>query len=180
MYFAFSYILFFALDILAATKFQVLGMIPVRYLISGAGFFFVIFTSKRLSFFRLNHAGTIIPQFFFFYILFIACMSFLIASSRALQHLSIISMIHSPAMIVQTVISAILIFIILFTKQMKSEISGWMLFSVVAGFVRYGVEAFISLPFILYRYSGVLDLIMLFGWLMIIVTIVRMEYAVEV
>lgn len=102
------------------------------------------------------------------------------AGSRVFQALTVIYIIRAPTMILQTIVSLILIFVILFTKQLNPTLSKWMLWSVTIGFISYGVRFFFRLPILLYRYEGVIDLIMLFGWLMIIDNLLRMEFAVEV
>jgi hypothetical protein len=179
MYFAFFYILFFALDILAATRLQVLGMIPVHYLVAGVGFFLSVFLVRRHHFWNSTGIKPIFLILFYSYVILISLLNFILASSRAFYSLGFIRItIFLPAIII-TIITALMILFLLFKLPMKYVLSKWILFSMVAGFVRYSVESFISLPFILFRYSGVLDLIMLFGWLMIIVTLVRMEFAFE-
>ena len=179
MYFAFFYILFFAIDILAATRLQVLGMIPVHYLVAGVGFFLSVFLIKRYHFLRSIEIFSVTLLLFWGYVFLLTVFYLFLASSRALVDLGVIdTMIIVPDVIIIS-ISSFLLLVSLFTLPLKYAISKWMLFSVIAGFISNFVNSFFSLPMILWRYSGVLDLIMLFGWLMIIVTLVRMEFAVE-
>lgn len=179
MLFAFFYILFFAFDILLATRFLVLGMMPMQFVVGGTGVFFIFFLIRRHHFFTIKRMGTLFPKIFWGYIVLITASNMFEATLRALQSLGIISFDWYPPVLIITVVTAVLAVFAPLMLSMEHTLSRWLLFSLIAGIVRYGVEALFTLPVIVWRYLGVLDLVMLFGWLMMIVTMMRMEFSEE-
>ena len=91
MNFAFFYLLFFAVDILLATKFDVFGMVPVDYIVSGVGIFSCFFLLKRLHYFPSSEEYLIFPRIFYAYILLISVFHFMYANSPILISLKVIS-----------------------------------------------------------------------------------------
>jgi len=179
VYFAFFYLLFFAVDILIATRFDVLGMMPVHYIVAGVGIFFCFFLSKRLRFFPLSEKFLLSPSIFYVYILIISIFHFMNANSPILISLKVISSTIELPSDILLIMSGIVFFLSLFTMPFRHSLSRWVLFSAVAGIVRYSIEYVFPNSILLLRFGGVFDFIMLFGWLMIIVTILKMEFAVE-
>jgi hypothetical protein len=179
MLFAFLYVLFFAFDILLATQFLVLGMMPMHFVVGGTGLFFIFFLIRRHHFFTVKRMGTLFPKIFWGYIVFITASNIFHATVRAFRSLGIISFDWFPPVFIIIVVSALLAVLAPFTLSMEHTLSRWLLFSLIAGVVRYGIEALFTLPVIVWRYLGVLDLVMLFSWLMMIVTMMRMEFSVE-
>jgi len=179
VYFAFFYLLFFTFDILLATKFWVFGMMPVHYIVAGVGIFLSFFLFKRLHFFPSSEKFPLFPGILYVYILFISFSHFMNANSRILINLKVISSTIELPSDILLIMSGIVFFLSFFTMPLSHSLSGWVLFSAAAGIVRYSVEYVFPYSNLLLRYGGVFDFIMLFGWLMIIVTILKMEFAVE-
>ena len=177
MYFALFYIFFFALDILLVSRFRVLGMAPMFYLVAGVGFFCCFFIGKRFSVFSISSRYSFIHKLFFAFVLIISIQNF----SEGVSHLlKLIRNINLQLQFIPDWIFCVFSFslslLIVFLIPLKSSLSRWMLYSTVTGFIRYGVPVVFGLPQMLHRFMGVFDLIMLFGWLMIIVTLLRMEF----
>jgi hypothetical protein len=179
VYFAFFYLLFFSVDILLATNFDVLGMMPVHYIVAGVGIFSSFFLFKRLHFFPSSEKVLLFPRIFYGYILVISFFHFMHANSPILINLKVMSKTIELPSDILLIMSGIVFFLSLFTMPFHHSLSRWVLFSAVAGIVRYSVEYIFPYSILLLRYGGVFDFIMLFGWLMVIVTILKMEFAVE-
>lgn len=180
MYFAFFYLFFFALNILLATRFFVLGMVPMHFLVAGVGFFVCFYLGKRFSLFPIYKKDSILPKIFFAYVLIVSLFNFFggLCFSIGLFREFLLRMHFIPDQAL-CAFSGFLSLWISFLVPLKSSLLKWMLYSVVAGFIRYSVPLVFGLPVWLYRYLGVLDLIMLFGWLMMIITLMRLEYGFE-
>ena len=179
MYFAFFYLLFFAFDILLATKFDVLGMMPVHYIVAGVGIFLIFFLRKRVHFFPSSEKFHLFPRIFYIYILLISFFHFLHANSPILLNLKVTSSTFVLPTDILLIFSGVIFVLSFFSLQLQHSLSRWILFSAMAGIVRYSVDYVFATSNLLLRYGGVFDFIMLFGWLMIIVTILKMEFAVE-
>ena len=54
MYFAIFFLLFFIIDILFVSGFEVLGLIPINYLVAGVVFFFSFFLKKHFKVFEID------------------------------------------------------------------------------------------------------------------------------
>ena len=181
MYFAFFYLLFFALDILVVMEFAALGMIPMNYLVAGVGFFCCYQGGKCFSQFSNYRRSSFIYCLFFFYILIISLSNFFWGNFRIVRYIFKLSVFFEivPAWVLFA-LSGILSLSIAVFLPMSSSLSRWMLFSSLAGAVRFGITFIFSGSIFLHRWDGVLDLVMLFGWLMIIITYLRMEYGLGI
>jgi len=86
--------------------------------------------------------------------------------------------IKSLVDIIIFIVSLIIFFGCLLMASSKHSIYRWIFYSAGAALIRYGTSIFLkTLPSLFYRYSGVFDLIMIFGWLMIINTSIKKEYS---
>jgi hypothetical protein len=76
---------------------------------------------------------------------------------------------------------AIMLFISnFFLKVTDLRLQGWLLFTAGVTIPAHAVQVFISpTPIWLYRYGGILGLPMIFGWLMINLSILDIKYGVE-
>ena len=179
MYFALFYILFFTLDILLIMKFLLLGMIPMHYLVAGVGLFCCAFLLKRFSFFSIITKHSFIPILFFCYILIFSLFRLFQGSRRMFAYSNILAELNFLPDWIFSIFAAILSLLIGFMIHSKSSLSNWMFFSAVASVIGNGFPLVFGMPVLYYRYSGVFDMLMLFGWLMIIITLMRMEYGLE-
>lgn len=177
MYFAFFYLIFFALDILIVGNLMSLGLVPMDFLIAGVGFFFCFYVVKRFSIFTHHTKYSILPKLSFTLIVLVSVFNLFEALCMSIKiFLVFMVRIGFVPEWVFSVFSGLLSLLIVFLIPLKPSLSRWMLYSVVTCFVRYCLPLIIGLPELLYRYMGVFDLIMLFGWLMIIITLLRLEY----
>ena len=182
MYFAFLYLLFFAVDILFVTHFEALGLMPVHFLVAGMGLFFSGCLLKCSFPFEDGKQSRLFRRVFLIYILIISLFNLANGCLRSFSSVSRISLdkwfavdfwINGAIL----TFSLILFFLFFSAMPLRHSLSRWMLYSVGAGILRYGVgHVWRPLPVLLFRYMGVLDFIMLFGWLMVIDTLLRREY----
>jgi hypothetical protein len=180
MYFAFFYLIFFALDIFIVSNLKSVGMVPMHFLIGGVGFFFCFYVGKRFSIFNHHTKYSIIHILSFALIVLVSVFNLFAAISMSIKIFQVFMVrIGFIPEWVFSVFSGLLSLLIVFLIPLKSSLSRWMLYSAVTCFIRYCIPLVIGLPELLYRYMGVFDLIMLFGWLMIIITLLRLEYGFD-
>ena len=182
MLYALIFILFFALDILFVTKFQVLGMIPIHYLTAGVGVsFFVNYKhyKKSLRYFLESHLIFIL---FMLYILTTTLYHFIIGLQVLLDSMSL----DIPTFINQSCAGNIILIIMTCALMLpaitsiKKTVSKWIIFSTIFSLLCNLLDIFMyRFDNVIYRYSGVVGLLMIFGWLMIILTLLNEEYNVR-
>ena len=181
MIFAICFILFFALDILLVTQFEALGMVPMNYFVAGVGVFFLVRLRNHLLVKERDANGRWVYLFFYLFILFISVFNLISGIFSFLHPHEFLSRIWLQAEN-WTNYTLILFALFLSYKILRSAprenfFFKWLLFSSIAGVVRFGMLLpFIKTPIILYRYLGIFDLIMVFGWLMIIIGSMHKEY----
>jgi hypothetical protein len=177
MYFAVFYLLFFVLDIYLVAG--CIGMVPMHYLVSGIALFLLLFLSRRLSIFLRNRLPS---HFLFFYLGFVVLVFFsdlLIGLSNifgkiALGNLSFFVKISSTILMNYLIICLFMFRKILFVRRVP--LVKWIRVSVIGGIIRFGIHIVFPPPSMeIYANMGVIDLIMLFGWLMMIVVIIQKE-----
>ena len=184
MRYALPLILFFTFNIILISKFKTLGMIPMHYLVSGMGaslFFNVkkynnimIYDQKSRCFLNLSFVlFFLISLFHFSYGFRVALGKLFISDDTWFQ---IISVIYFIFVFVSCLLFIINIFIIFF----KNTLFKWTFYSLSVIVLKYGILILLkNLPTLLFRYYGIFDLLMLFGWLMIIFTLFKDKYEVE-
>ena len=179
MYFAFFFLLFFAIDILFATRFDTLGMAPMCYFAGGVGLFCCWLFIKRSTIFKSQVHSKLLLRLFISYVYVITIINFLkgfvnlIQSDNAINIFRVISSLYPFLFIFSMVV-----FIgSIFRMIQKNVIIMWIAYSSFVGCLTYCVLfLFESSSVILWRFSGIFDLFMLFGWLMIVHTLIRLEF----
>ena len=181
MWFAIAYLLFFTLDILVVCQFQVFGMLPYSALVCSVSLYtiFMIRHVVRLQKTWLTKS-IVIMWIVFFVLIFLENLvfttyslfwedwlpagTFFVVSSRT-DHLLLFA--------------AIILFVFnLFIKINNKVLQRWFLFSGGATVLHFIVPVFMNyMPVMVYRYQGFLGLPMLFGWLMINMTILNIKYS---
>ena len=181
MYFALFYLIFFAIDILLVTQFDALGLIPMYYLVAGVGFFTSFFLYNRISRIPFPSNNRIALILFTLHIFFIALDKFYVASR---QFIMIIFEFRLPIFFLTNwlmlISSGFVFFIISITLLKENKLWKWIMYSLGAGFLNGFLNLIFGASILFFRYAGILDLIMMFGWLMIIVTLLKEEFDTDV
>jgi hypothetical protein len=181
MIFALLYLLLFLLDILASSRFLVLGMIPMDYWVASVGFFCGGLMMRKWSFIHIHFRHPGLTTCFLVYMILTASLRFCEGSSRLLLQAAGIDLLVVAAIpdVFLLAFHAAAAVLVLALGRLSSTLSRWMCFSAAAGGLHYAVLEIYGGSILLHRYDGVLDLVMLFGWLMIVHTLLRKEYGVE-
>ena len=195
MYFAFLYLLVFAFDILVVTRFHVLGMIPMSYLVSGVGCFFLYFLLRKKQFFPVHFKYSLFIYIYILYVFIMFVSNFIIGNYRILVFASILNNSNEFLSDMTTYsrqllffLSLILILMIIHMILSKKAPSFWIIIStgvyplyyIIGDFFIYGEVCIpVKTPSLIYRYSGIFDLIVLFGWLMVMRIMLDKEYGFE-
>ncbi len=151
----------------------------MAYLVAGVALFLLLFLRKRLDFIP---QGKYTPFFLIFYLFFI----FLVLILNVLLGLSNLygDIAFGNTMLFEKIMNwfltfYLIIFIVVFHKLIfsgKDSLFKWIGISLLGGILRFGIHLVIPfLPIMIFVYMGVLDLIILFGWLMIIIVISQKE-----
>lgn len=181
MYFALFFLIFFTIDILLVFSLQVLGMIPMYYLVAGVGFFSSFFLYNRISRLPFPSNNRVAPLLFTLHIFFIALDRFYIASR---QFIMIIFEFRLPTIFLtdwfMLISSGFVFFIISITLLKKNKLWKWIMYSLVTGFLNGLLNLIFGSNILFFRYAGIFDLIMMFGWLMIMVTLLKEEFDTDV
>ena len=181
MYFALFSLLFFALDILLIFKFQALGLIPMEYLVAGVGLFCTVIFIKQYKFFKILNLHKILTSLFISYVFFVAVGNLILPTFthffKNVEHRFIYDYVKDLALLGYSVILCICIAAFF---GIRGNLTKWIFFSAIGGILRFSIlridhlfEPPISI--LIWRYLGILDMIMLFGWLMIIHTLIHAE-----
>ena len=198
MVFAICFLLFFALDILLAAKFQMLGLVPMNYFVAGVSVFFLVRLRNHLLVKERDTNGRWVYLFFYLFILFVSVFNFIngIFSFIHSSNKGVFSFLDLKVVLSHiwfqvedwTGYTLVLFALFLCYKILRSAprenfFFKWLLFSSIAGVVRFTLLLpFINTPNLLYRYLGIFDLIMVFGWLHMLVPasysyrMLRMKY----
>lgn len=179
MHIAIIYLTLISIDILLVTRFEVFGMLPMSYFVAGTGASFLIFIYKYGAplFFKLKQRYLII--IFLLNILLISLFQLFTGIRYIVGDPLIVSDLLIKIELAFNTYMGISFFLltILIIVSLNKSMSEWLLYSSIIGFVRYGIEFFMGiLPNLLYRYLGILDIFMLFGWLMILTTLINEKY----
>lgn len=179
MHVAIIYLTLISIDILLITRFEVVGMLPMSYFVAGTGASFLIFICKyRASlFFKLKQRYLII--LFLLNILLISIFQLFTGIRYIISDLLIVGELWIKIKLALNIYMSISFFLLTFLIKifLYNSMLKWLLFSAIIGFVRYGIALILSiLPDLIYRYLGILDILMLFGWLMILTTLIKEGY----
>src|SRR4030042_6709638 len=184
MLFPVVFVLFFTLDILLITRFSSFGLVPVFYLSAGTGLFMAWFL------YRYRNQGTRtvrdagIFRLYFFSVILIFLNNFLQASMSLIVFLFKYDVkllfVLSGLTEIPILIFSFIILIMVILKPSRSPLEVWILLSVSVTVLKYGLFRFYdALPPLLWRYGGVLDMAILFCWLVIIHKLLEEEMESE-
>jgi len=172
--FALGYLLFFAIDILLANNFWVLGMMYTSFLTAGVGVFTIIFMLRRMPICLMS----IKPKFLIIgFLTLVSFISFrnLIGNQFLIPIPFIEELYESMRSVIAGIASLLLVLFFIFQKK-KNELKRWMIYSLIAILCHFLLWEILSpVPPLIYRYYGIMDLIILFGWLMIVHTLLKEE-----
>jgi|GEM_PF-2762700 len=180
MSFVIGYILFIALDILASGKFLSLGMTPVAFFVSGTGLALSAYVFG-LHFTRLRAtpwAGVV--RFFLVLVIFSSLDKLYLGLTNIFTILQpdMEVYFHVERVIqgVQAGLLLLFLFLALRRRLQTTPWGRWLLYSAVTGFF-YFLYLFTApaMPALVYRYLGVADLAVVFGWLMFVVELMKEE-----
>ena len=186
MYFALFYILFFGVDILLVSNFQILGMIPMSFLVAGTGVFLIFYLLRHNKIFKIDSRSSFLFNLFVPYIILISFFNLVRGTYPVFSpavHFSTEKWFAITSLIYKVIfILSLIVFFSAFSMLfLKHSLNRWVFYSAAIALIRYGIPIFLKiLPPLLYRYFGVFDLIMLFGWLMIISTFIKKEYGFDI
>lgn len=177
MVFVLGYLLFFAVDILAANGFLILGMMPMSYLTAGVGLFATIIILKRLSIcVRLITKRLLFYSFIL--ILVVTVLVKLIVNIRTMLGLDRWIDFGFFISHVIAIFTIVLLILLLTIGRQSNSLWRWMVYSLATSLSHYALWEILSpVPPIIYRYYGIMDLFILFGWLMIVRTLLKEELA---
>jgi hypothetical protein len=179
MLFAFVYILFFMLDILIIHDFSTLGMIPIGHLVAGVSLFMILFLRKKSKMFPEDDNRWGVYTFFIVYV-------YSILFTNLFVNIGVISFIYPKLEL--NVLSYYMDFYLLAFSVFylylyrnglwkNEDLSKWMRWSIIFGLLKPALHVVIfEIPISIYRYWGIVDLAMLFCWLMIITGLIKLEH----
>ena len=177
-------ILFFAFDILIITRFELLGMLPIHYLVSGMGASFFINVKKYNNIMMYDQRSRCFLNMSFIYFLLISLFHFSCGFRVVIGKLFISDdtwfQIESVIHFIFVFIAFSLLIVNIFIRSFHDTLFRWTFYSLSVVVLKYGILIFMkNLPTLLFRYFGIFDLLMLFGWLMIIITLIKEESDAE-
>ncbi len=176
MYFALFYLLFFTLDILFSTSMQTIGLTPVNYLVAGVGSFCLFFLWKRILIDPPAYSNPLICKLFYIDMFLITIFNFLMANLQFFQfydHVVIGSTFNRQNIVA---LNLILFVLILCLKTKRSQLHVWIEYSVLVSLIWYSIPLIIKYNMLTMRWGGLVDILMLYGWLRIIDLFMAEEY----
>lgn len=172
--------LFFTLDILVESRFQVFGMMPYKALTSAVSLYtlFMIRASLGDPRVKINRSVAVV------WIVFLAgiCIYHFFQTTFGILWNRFIATDYMFALADKCdalfLIGGLLVFIISYLGENRSAtFRRWLLLSAGAtAFTFIGPVLVKPMPMMLFRYEGLLGMPMIFGWLMISLTILNMKY----
>lgn len=181
MTFALFYLIFFALDILLVLKFQAMGLNPMEYLVAGVGLFCSVIFLKQCRRFEILQGHRLIVRSFIS-VVFLTSLTSLSQPIlfRFFGDTELTANFDFFREVVLLVCNLVIFISILVHVGGKDKLKRWMLLSGIGGILRYTIMRIDQwfrdpIPLLIWRYLGVFDMIMLFGWLMIIHTLMHAE-----
>lgn len=171
------YLVIFALDILLVSDFKVLGMGYIVYYQAGSSLVYCIFlnsyaakakkillhSSVNTAFITLN---TAIAVYQFLYMVEVY--------TNNINRCFVLNTICEAAFAFISFILAVLFTILKITRI--NWIPGIFIISLLVTFIKYGLQGFIHpMPILLFRYSGILDLVLIFTWFRILFLLIDQD-----
>lgn len=169
MNFAIYYILFFTLDILFASNFQTIGMLPMNFLFMGVAFFFLFIFLKKMKILQTGFHKK-------YYLLFSINIMLLICF-HMLHIFIVFKLIDFQGLDSLMTFLKYLIFFLTFiiiiigiiNYHRINKIIKWIFFILFICFVKFLLLLMLNgIPVWFFRWGGILDILMLFGLLVII------------
>jgi len=183
LFFSLLYIMFFVIDLLIVTyiifTIPVIGMIPLNYFIAGVGTFIILFLSKKRNSIQVKFKYRFVFWIYYIHIIILSVHNLFIATS----HLHLIDSGGLISKILSYIIIMISFFIFLFIPRFetfKYRIIRWIYFSSWFVCIRSILDILpLRLPIKIYMNLGIITLPMLFSWLMIIDSMLKEEFPLE-
>ncbi|MFC1502473.1 hypothetical protein ACFL6A_03575 [bacterium] len=150
----------------------------MAYLVAGVALFLLLFLRKRLCFFpQGKYTPFLILYLIFIFLTFI--LNLFLGLNKIIPNIAFGNTMLFAKIINWVLTFYLIIFTVVFYKLIfsrKDSLFKWIRISILGGILRFGIHLVIPLlPVVIFVYMGVLDLIILFGWLMTIVTISQKE-----
>ena len=169
-----AFLLFIALDILVSGQFQSMGMSPMEYFVAGMGFSFIFYYLRRLRGRASLPARRM--DLFLMGVGLISCSNLVklysngfFHTQQEIRHLFRIS----AGLDRYFFLCFLLLTLSLLEKRWRRS---WLMAASLVTVLRYLVECVVRpTPNWLWRYGGVMDLVMLFFWLMILIDALKKE-----
>ncbi|MCK5147677.1 hypothetical protein KAR48_13040 [bacterium] len=172
MIFILSYLGFIALDMLIITGFISFGQLPVNFFLIGTGFTVVLYLYKYIlpSITDIGYKRLIV---LFSMPIIITCMDRLFDSTYTFIQIFYNFSGHPTYNFIRKTI-LILFFCVQIIYIIKCRpFRRWLLFSSISGLLLHLYHMFFKITLMVYRFYGILDFIVLFGWLMVLVDLIR-------
>ena len=177
MYFATGFLLFFVLDILIFTRFWLFGMWPVGLLIAALGLFTAVLLARNCDLFPSRREKRLLRVWVGFTFLIaleplVAMFVFRMRDKIRIIDRDYFALLHRVNVGV-LILALSLFFSTLLSMPRRNPVFRWLLFVAASVALTYAVDGFWRpMPMLAHRYSGVFDLPMLFGWLMVVHTFI--------
>ncbi len=179
MWFVIAYLLFFTIDILIETDFYVYGMMPYNALVTAVS----LYTAVMLRHMRpwMNNPRQRIlfwSWIVFMIILFLEHLFYIVYPSlHRWITIDLYASILDIANHIFTVWAGALFFLTWKIMRPPDRLRKWLMISAAGTMINFGICLIFSpAPVLLYRYEGVLGYVMLFGFLMAVLTIMQKKY----
>jgi len=182
MLFAVGFILFFYLDILISFRFFSIGMMPMAYLITAVSLFVsvILFRANPAVF---NRRERRLNRIWIFFLFFISVFQFLSNMQGKIARLLSMDMLVLDWIISHSAFcfSTLLLVFTLIGKQ-KSVYFRWQVFSAFSCFMQavLPVTVWRIMPDKVYYFYGLIQMPMLFGFLMMIDSVLKRRYGFAV
>lgn len=165
-----AFLLFIALDILVSGQFQSMGMSPMEYFVAGMGFSFIFYYLRRFRGRASLPARRM--DLFLMGVGLISCWSLFSIYHVLFIHTRLLIKLELILSLYVALFFSVLTLSLLEKRWRRSWLTGASLVTAL----RY-LEACVvrPTPNWLWRYGGVMDLVMLFFWLMILMDVLKKE-----
>jgi len=179
MAFALIFLVFFIVDILIFFRFQLFGLIPINMLFSAILVFIVWLLIRNAKLVKQNNKSL----FFSAWMILLAVL----ITDRLFFTLMKWEPFMDPSFIgyllinILAVIASLFVVTVTYTSWHRNhEFYFWFLYSSIMCLIRAAIDLFVTFPMWLYRFSGVLDLPLMFGLLMIASHVIRLKVETDV
>lgn len=185
MYFALIYILFFSIDMLIETRFKMFGLLPTMYISAAVGFFLIgLLIRKKLvkewqNGVRMDVILIIVSILTITAIRFAAALFSLLSKITSLENpLSSLASNFAESDFLRLFFFFLTAIFLRTPLTINKKIVGWFYFSMCVWLIRHYIIFFFvkySMKFHVWG-IGPQEMIMVFGWLMMIHTLIKEEF----